>query len=63
MLVNAPNSGRIVELKELLTKLASVRDVEFAIDRGNDLVSLLYATDRNSKSDKRPQSEGREPVK
>jgi hypothetical protein len=37
MLVNAPNSGRIVELKELLTKLASVRDVKFAIDRGNDL--------------------------
>jgi hypothetical protein len=29
--------GRIVELKELLTKLASVRDVKFAIDRGNDL--------------------------
>jgi hypothetical protein len=63
MLVNAPKSGGIVELKELLARLVTEREVKFAIDRGNDPVSLLFASYRNSKSDKRLQSKGKEPVK
>jgi hypothetical protein len=62
MLVNAPKSGGIVELNELLAKLAILRDVKFAIDRGNGPFSLLLARVRNSKRDKRLQSKGREPV-
>jgi hypothetical protein len=42
-----------VELKESFARLAHVRDVKFAVDRGNDPISLLLATDRNSKSDNR----------
>ena len=61
--VNAPSSGGIVELKELLARLATVREVKFAIDRGNDPVRLLLKTDRPSKRDNRLQSEGKEPVK
>ncbi len=51
-----------MELKELLAKLAILRDVKFAIDRGNGPFSLLLARVRNSKRDKRLQSKGREPV-
>ena len=62
MLVNAPKSGGIVELKELLARLATVREVKFAIDRGNGPVSLLFARVSNPKRDNRLQSEGKEPV-
>ena len=62
MFVSLPSSDGIVEVNELLARLIIVRAVALPREGGNDPANLLWATEKDPKTDKRLMSFGKLPV-